>query len=65
MAIEASNLPKSETIYVGDSESDGECAQRAGVRFIGVMTGTTIRANLEKWSPVSVLSDLSNLPTIE
>ena len=61
IAIDASTFSKSNTIYVGDSESDGERARRAGVQFVAVTTGTTSRANLENWSPISVLSDLSDL----
>lgn len=36
-AIEAPGAEKPHTIYVGDSESDGECAKRGG-RFVAVTT---------------------------
>jgi phosphoglycolate phosphatase len=49
--------------YVGDSEVDGETACRAGVDFVGVLTGTTGRGALAVWSPVALAADLSGVPT--
>jgi len=61
MAVSASHISPNDTIYVGDSVSDGECAKRAGVRFIAVATGLTKRTRLEKWSPELILPNLSHL----
>ncbi len=61
IAMETSGIVKQQTIYVGDSESDGECAKRAGVAFVAVMTGKTGRETLSAWSPKAIVSDLSDL----
>lgn len=56
--IDAPGAAKPHTIYIGDSESRGEFAKRAGGRFVAVTTRKTSRDNLEKWSPDAVLPDL-------
>jgi len=61
VAIESSGIAKQQTVYLGDSESDGECAKRAEVPFIAVCTGKTSRDNLKKWSPKTILNDLTEL----
>lgn len=61
-AMRLSGVPAENTFYIGDSETDGECARRAGVKFIAVTSGVTPRNRLEKWSPVRVISGLSELP---
>ncbi len=61
-AIKELGLPIGETLYVGDSISDGECASRAGSRFIGLLSGETTRLELVKWDPVCVLSCIDEVP---
>jgi len=51
-----------DTIYVGDSVSDGECALRAGTRFLGLTSGQTSEVDLAKWAPVAVLSRVDQVP---
>ena len=41
LAIERLGVRKEETLYVGDSAVDAAAAERAGVDFAGVLTGTT------------------------
>lgn len=60
-AIERSGVEKSSTLYVGDSQTDGECAQRAGVGFVAVTTGATSAGDLAKWGPRFVCTSLSEL----
>jgi len=60
-AIQGSGLPVTQTVYVGDSVSDDECASRAGVAFIGVLTGTTAPAELHRWNPARVLDHVGEL----
>jgi len=60
-AIEKSGLPRESTVYVGDSETDGECATRARVAFVGVLSGSTSRDRLARWSPRDIYSDISGL----
>lgn len=64
-AMRLSCVPDHETIYVGDSVSDGECAKRARVAFIGVLSGTTTRSELEQWNPSVVLEHVGKIGTVE
>ncbi len=49
-------------LYVGDSAVDGEAATRAGMSFVGVLTGVTDKAALEAWDPLAVLPSVRQLP---
>ncbi|MCK4707366.1 MAG: HAD family hydrolase, partial [Gammaproteobacteria bacterium] len=49
------------TFYIGDSTADGECANRANVKFIATTTGVTDLQLLEKWKPVKVIQSLNEL----
>ncbi len=60
-ATEISNILAENTFYIGDSISDGECASRAKVKFVAVTTGVTDLHRLEKWKPVRVINNLSEL----
>jgi len=60
-AIEISGISTENTVYIGDSVSDGECASRAKVRFIAVTTGVTELYNLKKWNPIVIISNLNEL----
>ena len=60
-AIHISGVPVNNTIYIGDSLSDGECASRANVRFIAVTTGVTKHHLFEKWKPIKVIKCISAL----
>ncbi len=60
-AIDTSNILAGNTFYIGDSISDGECASRAKVKFIAVTTGVTSLHLLEKWEPVKVINNLTEL----
>lgn len=61
LAIEHSGISSEHCIYVGDSVSDGECAQRAGVRFLAVRSGTTEDVALARWQPVAMLDSVCDL----
>ena len=60
-AIKISGLPVENTIYIGDSISDAECANRAHVRFIATTTGVTNHRLFEKWKPIKVINCISEL----
>jgi phosphoglycolate phosphatase len=47
MCIDRLGVTKSETLYVGDNVIDAQTAQRAGVDFAGVLTGSTTREEFE------------------
>lgn len=61
-AMDKSGISIGQTLYTGDSVSDGECAARAGVRFIALLSGTTGHAELLKWGPVSILNNIDEVP---
>jgi phosphoglycolate phosphatase len=61
MAISRSGVPKQETIYIGDSVSDGDCAQRAGVAFIATLSGVTPEEELLRWQPLRVIQSVRAL----
>jgi pyrophosphatase PpaX len=63
-ACEELGVTPSEAVYVGDSVVDAECAQKAGMQFIGVLTGGATRADFEKKGVSSdgVLESISMLP---
>lgn len=60
-AVAASGVPLAQTVYVGDSVSDGECAARAGVPFIGVLSGKTSADALNEWHPQRLLAHVGEL----
>jgi len=53
-AIEKLSLTPSDILYVGDSTVDAMCAERAGVDFAAVLTGTTGREELERYPHVYI-----------
>jgi phosphoglycolate phosphatase len=57
-------VPAERALYVGDSVVDAETAQRAGVAFAGVTTGTTRAEAFSPYSSVAVLPDLAGLPAL-
>lgn len=61
-AMERIGAERHETLYVGDSVVDGECADRAGVRFIGVRSGVTPANELERWRPWLLLDSATDIP---
>ena len=49
-------------LYVGDSVTDGEAAQRAGVPFAAVLSGVTERNAFAQYEPVMILGCAGDLP---
>jgi HAD superfamily hydrolase (TIGR01549 family) len=62
LAIKRAGGTTRETIFVGDSLSDAECAHRAGVGFVGVLSGQTDGTQLSKWKPLALLQDINGIP---
>ncbi len=52
---------KNETLMVGDHPTDALCAENAGVRFVGVRTGSWGRQLTERLGPM-VIDTIANLP---
>lgn len=60
-AVKISQILKEDTYYIGDSLSDGECAQRANVRFVATRTGVTDIDELKNCNPVRIIDNLTEL----
>ena len=59
--VEALGVPKEETVFVGDHPIDGQCAARAGVPFIGVLTGDVPEETLRAAGAIEVFTDVGNM----
>lgn len=60
-ALDWLHIEPTQAIYVGDHVVDGAAARAAGLRFVGVLTGSTPRAALEAEGAVAVISSLDAL----
>lgn len=60
-AAELLDIDRGDMLYVGDSVVDARCAMDAGVPFAGVLTGTTLRAELEEFPHEYIAGDLPKL----
>lgn len=54
-----------ETVIIGDTRLDVECAQRHGIRSVAVATGWASRTDLESAGATWVLSDLREAETVD
>lgn len=64
LAIERLGVRKDETLYVGDSAVDAAAAERAGVDFAGVLTGTTPEKALRGKTCVWIAEDVGELEKV-
>ncbi len=60
-ALHRLGVMRSEALYVGDSFVDGEAANRAGVAFAAVLTGTTPMERLMLYSPLVVAPEIGGV----
>lgn len=60
-AIAQLQLLPAQVLYVGDSTIDAETAVNAGVDFVGVITGMTLRSELEAFPHVKIVDGLGGL----
>jgi phosphoglycolate phosphatase len=63
-AMELLQSSPSDTIYVGDSVVDAETAERAGVHFIAVLTGTTERDAFDEYEVYAIIRHFQDLPEL-
>ena len=52
---------KREVVYVGDNAVDAQAAQAAGIDFVGVASGTTLRGVLETYPHIAVLNGVDEI----
>jgi phosphoglycolate phosphatase len=64
LGVKKLNLPSSEVIYVGDSLTDAEKANRANISFIAVLSGVTPREAFSQYQVREFLGNLSELPKL-
>jgi len=62
LAARGLSQPVEDLVYVGDSVTDAEAAQRAAMPFVGVMTGWATHDDFAVYEPRTILNDLSALP---
>jgi phosphoglycolate phosphatase len=63
-ALEKLQTPSSSALYVGDSVVDAIVAERAGTRFVAVLSGTTPADAFAEYQPLEVIDKLSDLPGV-
>lgn len=54
LAVERLGVKKEDVLYVGDSFVDAKAAEAAGMKFAGVLTGTTTREAFEQYPQESI-----------
>ncbi len=64
LAVKKLNLHHSEVIYIGDSTTDAETANKADIPFIAVLSGVTPRKAFRSYQVREFLGDLSELPNL-
>ena len=62
LAVKNLNLLHSEVIYIGDSTTDADTANRVDILFIAVLSGVTPRKAFNQYQVRGFLNDLSELP---
>jgi len=63
-AMTALGVGPHETVMVGDTAEDAACARRAGVLFVGVLTGLSDRDSLTRMGSIRVLGSIRELPIL-
>ena len=63
-AVSSLRMKTGNVYYVGDSIVDALTAERAGVPFIAVLTGTTGESEFNELPNIAVIDDVSTLPRL-
>jgi len=63
-AMETLNVAPDQSIYVGDSTVDAAVADRAGIRFVAVLSGTTGREAFKPFPVVETIDSILGLPGV-
>ncbi len=62
VALQRLGCDETELLYVGDSATDAEAAQRASTPFVAVLSGVTPPEILKRYPQRAILDDVSCLP---
>ncbi|MBF0490343.1 MAG: HAD family hydrolase [Candidatus Omnitrophica bacterium] len=57
-------IKKSETLFVGDMTIDLNCGARAGIRTVGVATGSNTKKELLELKPYKIIDSINQLKTL-
>ncbi len=63
-AIQNLGVPASQVLYVGDTVTDAEAANRAGISFAAVLTGPTPASAFAPLAPRAILPDARAIETV-
>ncbi len=63
-ALAGLNVTAADSVYVGDHPVDAEAAQRAGVRFIAVLRGSSRVSDFAEYEAARILPSLEELPPV-
>ena len=63
-ALQHFHVSPEAILYTGDSYVDAEAAQRAGVDFAAVTTGTTCAEQFQQYPHVAILKDIGQLTSV-
>ncbi len=61
MALDTSGLDAGNVVYVGDARWDGVTTGRAGITFVGVLSGGIPEAHLRDAGAVEIYADAREL----
>jgi phosphoglycolate phosphatase len=61
-ALERLGVPSNRALYVGDSVTDAETAQRARVAFLAVLSGKTVKEEFEDYPFEAIVDNVADLP---
>jgi phosphoglycolate phosphatase len=64
LALDELNVGRREAVYVGDSVTDAETAQRADVPFVATLTGVTPRHAFEPYPRLGIVERLVDLSAL-
>jgi phosphoglycolate phosphatase len=63
-ALSALSASPSNSIYIGDSVVDAQVAERAGMPFIAVLSGVTLKGAFDRFPVVEIIDTIEDLPGV-
>lgn len=62
--VKKSKAPRVESLYVGDMTIDVECGQRAKIRTVAVVTGSSQFKEIKKFKPYKIIRHINQLKSL-